>query len=69
MDDEEEKTAGVVAYLSVRENPAGCICAIAIATKSIASKVRRQIVRYFNATVALASKSRDVGASPSSIIK
>ena len=69
MDDEEEKTAGVVAYLSVRENPASCICVIAIATKSIAPKVRCQIVRYFRGTVAFASKSRVVGASPSSIIK
>ena len=26
MDDAKEKPAGVVAYLGVRENPAGCIC-------------------------------------------
>ena len=26
MDDAKEKPAGVVAYLSVRENPADCIC-------------------------------------------
>ena len=55
MDDEEEKTAGVVAYLSVRENPASCICVIAIATKSIASKVRRQIARCFLRMFALCS--------------
>ena len=52
MDDEEEKSAGVVAYLGVRENPAGCICkeqsdGIVIVTKSITSEVRRQIARFF----------------------
>ena len=58
MDDEEEKPAGVVAYL-----------AYVRILRVVSDKVRRQIVRYFRGTVALASKSRDVGASPSSIIK
>ena len=55
MKNEERKTRRGRSVLSVRENPVGCVCAIAIATKSIASKVIRQIARCVLRMFALCS--------------